>query len=116
LEILNVTLYWQELKTKRSNRRKNSSSYSKAGEISAASCVHEESGSSNHTRKQNKGFPKQQSSHTQRFFSSNFRNHGTGRNNFGIISESPPSNSVGFFFSSTPPENHGSVQVTLALA
>ncbi|KAL9368225.1 hypothetical protein Peur_039424 [Populus x canadensis] len=99
--------YEQELKTKRSNRRKNSSSYSKAGEISAASCVHEESGSSNHTRKQNKGFPKQQSSHTQRFFSSNFRNHGTGRNNFGIISESPPSNSVGFFFSSTPPENHG---------
>ncbi|KAJ6904726.1 hypothetical protein NC652_022682 [Populus alba x Populus x berolinensis] len=116
--------YEQELKTRRSNRRKNASSYenrdgylrltnsasliskSKAGENSAASCGHEESGSSNNTRKQNK-VPKQQSYHKQRFFSSNSRNHGTGRNNFGIISESPPSNSVGFFFSSTPPENHG---------
>ncbi|KAI9388141.1 hypothetical protein POPTR_009G018100v4 [Populus trichocarpa] len=116
--------YEQELKTKRSNRRKNASTYenrdgylrltnsasliskSKAGENSAASCGHEESGSSNNTRKQNK-VPKQQSYHKQRFFSSNSRNHGTGRNNFGIISESPPSNSVGFFFSSTPPENHG---------
>ncbi|KAG6792579.1 hypothetical protein POTOM_001731 [Populus tomentosa] len=106
--------YEQELKTRRSNRRKNSSSYSKAGENSTAICVHEESGSSNHTRKQNKGFPKQQSSHTQRFFSSNFRNHGTGRNNFGIISESPPSNSVGFFFSSTPPENHGSSKLSVS--
>ncbi|KAG5238109.1 hypothetical protein OIU77_028147 [Salix suchowensis] len=116
--------YEQELKTKRSNGRKNTSCYenrdgylrltnsaslvskSKAGENSDASCGHEESGSSNYARKQNK-FPKQQSYHKQRFFSSNFRNHGTGRNNFGIISESPPSNSVGFFFSSTPPDNHG---------
>ncbi|CAK7331941.1 unnamed protein product [Dovyalis caffra] len=124
--------YEQELKTKRSNRRKNSSSFenrdgylrltngaslvsnSKAGENSAASCGHEESGSSNSARKQNKGFPKQQSSHKQRFFSSNFRNHGTGRNNFGIISESPPSNSVGFFFSSTPPENHGSSKLSVS--
>ncbi|KAJ6750493.1 hypothetical protein OIU85_001068 [Salix viminalis] len=126
--------YEQELKTKRSNRRKNSSSFdnrdgylrttnsislvlnSKAGEISAASCGHEESGSSNHARKQNKGFHKHQSSHTQRFFSSNFRNHGTGRNNFGIISESPPSNSVGFFFSSTPPENHGTRSSKLSVS
>ncbi|KAJ6984216.1 hypothetical protein NC653_022461 [Populus alba x Populus x berolinensis] len=52
-------------------------------------------------------FPSSSPYHKQRFFSSNSRNHGTGRNNFGIISESPPSNSVGFFFSSTPPENHG---------
>lgn len=69
----------------------------------------EEAGTTNFRRKQ-KGFHKQQSSHKQRFFSSNFRNHGTGRNSLGIISESPPSNSVGFFFSSTPPENHRSVQ------
>lgn len=117
--------YEQELRTKRSNRRKHSSSFenrdgnsrftnsipgvsnSKASENSTASGGHEDSGSSNNLRKQNKGFSKQQSSHKQRFFSCNFRNHGPGRNSFGIISESPPSNSVGFFFSSTPPENHG---------
>ncbi|KAL5766291.1 hypothetical protein ACOSP7_016908 [Xanthoceras sorbifolium] len=116
--------YEQELNTKRFNRRKNNSSFenkdgnsrysgsglgvsnSKAGESSAVSSGHEESGSVSSRRKQNKGFHRQPSSHKQRFFSSNFRNHGTGRN-FGIISESPPSNSVGYFFGSTPPENHG---------
>lgn len=117
--------YEQELKTKKSNRRKNNSafenrdgnsrftnsspgvSHSKTGEISTGSVGQEESGTTANLRKQSKSFSKQQSSHKQRFFSCNFRNHGTGRNSFGIISESPPSNSVGFFFSSTPPENHG---------
>ncbi|KAF2324141.1 hypothetical protein GH714_008072 [Hevea brasiliensis] len=117
--------YEQELKTKRSNRRKNNSSFenrdgnsrftnsapgvshSKTGEIPTGCGGHEESGSTTNLRKHSKSFSKQQSSHKQRFFSCNFRNHGTGRNSFGIISESPPSNSVGFFFSSTPPENHG---------
>lgn len=75
----------------------------KAPENSTGSGGHE-------VKKHNKGFPKQQSSYKQRFFSNNFKNHGTGRNSFGITSESPPSNSVGFFFSSTPPENHGSVK------
>ncbi|XP_015574933.1 la-related protein 1A isoform X1 [Ricinus communis] len=116
--------YEQELKTKRCNRRKSSSgvenrdgnlrftnsalgmSNSKVGESSIGSGGQEESGSSNNLRRQNKSFSKPQSSHKQRFFSCNFRNHGTGRNSFGIISESPPSNSVGFFFSSTPPETH----------
>lgn len=113
--------YEQELKHRRSNRRKNSSdirdrnikssshnsgvSNIKAVENIGGSSV-EESGSNNSRRKQ-KVFHKQQSSLKQRFFSSNFRNHGTGRNSHGIISESPPSNSVGFFFASTPPENHG---------
>ncbi|XP_027329145.1 la-related protein 1A isoform X2 [Abrus precatorius] len=112
--------YEQELKHRRSNRRKNncdnrdrnmkSSSHTlgvsniKAGENINGSCV-EESGGNNSRRKQ-KVFHKQQSSLKQRFFSSNFRNHGTGRNSHGIISESPPSNSVGFFFASTPPENY----------
>ncbi|WCJ27544.1 LA RNA-binding protein [Euphorbia peplus] len=116
--------YEQELKTKRSSHRKHSSSFErrdsnsrfmnsapgvsnpKAVENSSGSGGHEESGISNNLRKQNKGFSKQQLSHKQRFFSNNFKNHG-GRNSFGVISESPPSNSVGFFFSSTPPENHG---------
>lgn len=82
----------------------------KVGENTGGSSVPEEVGSNNSRRKQ-KVFPKQQSSIKQRFFSSNFRNHGTGRNSHGVISESPPSNSVGFFFASTPPENHGSVQI-----
>ncbi|WVY90017.1 hypothetical protein V8G54_035531 [Vigna mungo] len=114
--------YEQELKHRRSNRsRKNNSdsrdrnikspshnsgvSNLKAVENIGANSV-EESGSNTSRRKQ-KVFHKQPSSLKQRFFSSNFRNHGTSRNSHGIISESPPSNSVGFFFASTPPENHG---------
>ncbi|KAJ7960434.1 La-related protein like [Quillaja saponaria] len=115
--------YEQELKSRRSNRRKNNSanrdrnfksasnslgvSNTKAGENLAGNNVLEECANANSPKKQNKGLHKQQSSHKQRFFSSNFRNHGNGRNSLGFISESPPSNSVGFFFSSTPPENHG---------
>ncbi|XP_057441492.1 la-related protein 1A isoform X1 [Lotus japonicus] len=114
--------YEQELKHRRSNRRKNNCDNRgrnlkspsqtsgvlnmKVGENTGGSSVPEEVGSNNSRRKQ-KVFPKQQSSIKQRFFSSNFRNHGTGRNSHGVISESPPSNSVGFFFASTPPENHG---------
>ncbi|RDX84741.1 La-related protein 1A, partial [Mucuna pruriens] len=113
--------YEQELKHRRSNRRKNNSdgrdrtikspshnsgvSNIKAVESIGGSSV-EESGINNSRRKQ-KVFHKQPSSLKQRFFSSNFRNHGSGRNSHGIISESPPSNSVGFFFASTPPENQG---------
>lgn len=114
--------YEQELKHRRSNRRKNNSDHRdrnikspshNSGLSNIKAVVEniggnsvEESGSNNSRRKQ-KVFHKQQSSLKQRFFSSNFRNHGTGRNSQGIISESPPSNSVGFFFASTPPENHG---------
>ncbi|KAF7815523.1 la-related protein 1A [Senna tora] len=114
--------YEQELKNKRSNLRKNNCDNKnlrsptnapgvlnmKLGESISGSSVLEESrtGSTNSQRKP-KGFQKQQSSHKQRFFSSNFRNHGTGRSSHGVISESPPTHSVGFFFASTPPENHG---------
>lgn len=116
--------FQQELiHNRRSNRRKSNSNNKErtlksqshtsgasninAGENAVGSV--EESGGNNSRRKP-KVFHKHQSSLTQRFFSSNFRNHGTGRNSHGVISESPPSNSVGFFFSSTPPENHRSVQ------
>ncbi|KAK9280617.1 hypothetical protein L1049_014312 [Liquidambar formosana] len=116
--------YEQELETSRSNRRKNNFSTdnkdgksrssiaalglsnSKPGENSSG-CSCDNPGNDNSRRKQSKGFPKLQSSHKQRFFTSNFRNHGTGRNTLGFMSESPPSNSVGFFFGSTPPETHG---------
>uniref|UniRef100_A0A5B7AK57 Putative la-related protein 1A n=1 Tax=Davidia involucrata TaxID=16924 RepID=A0A5B7AK57_DAVIN len=117
--------YEQELKAKQSNRRKTNLSNeskdgnprfsntamavsnSRAGEHSSGGSACEGPGNANSRRKQNKGFPKQQSNHKQRLFFSNFKNHGTGCNSFGIISESPPSYSVGFFFSSTPPESHG---------
>lgn len=49
-----------------------------------------------------------QPSHKERLFPSSARNQGIGlRNRQSIISESPPSNSVGFLFGSTPPDNHG---------
>ncbi|CAA6654483.1 unnamed protein product [Spirodela intermedia] len=57
-------------------------------------------------RQQNKGCSKAQFSLKQRFFASNFSSQGGGHNPRGIISESPPSNSVGFFFVSTPPDIH----------
>ncbi|GLU11780.1 hypothetical protein SLE2022_285020 [Rubroshorea leprosula] len=116
--------YEQELKSKQFSRRKNSLihenkdgnsksprfasgvSLLKTGEHASGNGGLEESGSANSRRKQNKGFFKKQSFHKQRFFSSSFKNHGTSHNS-GIISESPPSNSVGYFFGSTPPDNYG---------
>ncbi|KAH6814283.1 LA RNA-binding protein [Perilla frutescens var. frutescens] len=64
-------------------------------------------GNSNTRRKQNKGSSKQHSIHRQRLFSGNFKAHGSGRNSLGIISESPPSDAIGFFFGSTPPDSNG---------
>ncbi|XP_024968643.1 la-related protein 1A isoform X1 [Cynara cardunculus var. scolymus] len=113
--------YEQELKSKRTKgRRNNATNESKEGTsksprvayvianqkaISGNCC--EVPGSTNSRRKQNKGFSKQQSLKNQRLFSSNLKNNGSGQNYPGIVSESPPSSSVGFFFGSTPPENHG---------
>ncbi|GMI81837.1 hypothetical protein HRI_001852900 [Hibiscus trionum] len=125
--VINDGLYFyeQELKTKRVSRRKNNSicenkdgnsrsprdapgvSISKIGENAAGSSIIEESGGLSSRRKQNKGFSKQHSFHKQRFFSSNSKNHGTTRNSIAILSESPPANSVGYFFGSTPPDSHG---------
>lgn len=51
---------------------------------------------SNSRRKQNRGSSKQ---YKQRLFH--------GQNTRGMISESPPSDAVGFFFDSTPPDSHG---------
>ncbi|XP_058093433.1 la-related protein 1A-like [Magnolia sinica] len=79
---------------------------SAANNICTGNCNSEQTGHSNCRRRQTKGFNKQQPSHKQRLFPSSFRNHGNGRNLHGIISESPPSNSIGYFFGPTPPENH----------
>ncbi|KAK6925511.1 La-type HTH domain [Dillenia turbinata] len=114
--------YEQELKAKQFNRRRSKSSIeikdgnsrsvssstnSRAAESTVGSTSCEDSENANSRKKHNKALPKQHSSQKQRLFHSNHRNHGTNRNSLGIISESPPNNSVGFFFSSTPPENHG---------
>ncbi|KAJ8503867.1 hypothetical protein OPV22_004753 [Ensete ventricosum] len=61
----------------------------------------EELGEANSRRRQSK----LHSLHKQRLFPSNFRNYGSGRNHHGIVSDSPPGISVGFFFGSTPPES-----------
>ncbi|KAL1555149.1 la-related protein 1A-like [Salvia divinorum] len=63
-------------------------------------------GNSNSRRKQNKGNSKHHFIHKQRLFPGNFKSHGSGRNTHGIISESPPSDAIGFFFGSTPPESN----------
>ncbi|KAL0389252.1 UNVERIFIED_CONTAM: La-related protein 1A [Sesamum calycinum] len=64
-------------------------------------------GNCNVRRKQKKGSSKPYSIHEQRLFHGNFRIHGSGQNSLGVISESPPSDAVGFFFGSTPPDSHG---------
>ncbi|KAF6161889.1 hypothetical protein GIB67_039608 [Kingdonia uniflora] len=114
--------YEQELRARRSNNKRSSTGLgSRDGDPrSPTLLVHgfpnpksssssEEPGHVNSRRRQSKGINnKQQSSHKQRLFPSNFRNHGHGRNRHGVVvSESSPSNSVGFFFGSTPPESHG---------
>ncbi|KAF8087890.1 hypothetical protein N665_0564s0025 [Sinapis alba] len=115
---INDGLYYfeQELKKNRSSRRKNNSHLdsrdgkvkaggglnTKLGENSAAN-----GGSEEHSirRKQNKGAHKHHIAHARRFFSGNIRNHGASLSSH--TSESPPSSSIGFFFGSTPPDNHG---------
>nr|GMD71416.1 la-related protein 1A [Ipomoea batatas] len=117
--------YEQELKARRSNRRFNNSSNEARDENSRSTATlaalskprtsdHSSEGNgyewpenSNSRRKQIKGFSKQYSVHKQRLFIGNSRNHGTNRSSLGIISESPPCDSVGFFFGSTPPDSHG---------
>ncbi|KAG8388908.1 hypothetical protein BUALT_Bualt02G0174200 [Buddleja alternifolia] len=109
--------YEQELNSKRSHRRHNKPIKGSGDENSrypaydAAPCnsrVLDHStgeGPGNSRRKQNKGNSKH-SIHNQRLFPGNFRAHGSGRKSLGIISESPPSDAVGFFFGSTPPDSH----------
>ncbi|MQL97058.1 hypothetical protein Taro_029747 [Colocasia esculenta] len=124
--------YEQELKAKHSNSQRNVSGFDAkgGGSISSSTPLHayvnpkanvnvvgnngsEDHGHANSRRRQVKGANKLQS-HKQRLFPSNFRLHGNGRNRQGIISESPPSNSVGFFFGSTPPDGHGALASKLS--
>ncbi|KAL0911612.1 hypothetical protein M5K25_019765 [Dendrobium thyrsiflorum] len=74
----------------------------------------EEGGHANSRRRQNKGSNKSHPSQKQRLFPGNYKLYGNGRNRHGIVSESPPSSSIGFFFGSTPPENSGLLQSKLS--
>lgn len=116
--------YEQELKAKRSSRKKRNPNKESKDGISRpsrsslaitnleaghhqptgnSSC--EGPGSTNSGRKQNKGSRKQQSTHRQRLFFSNYKTQGAGLHCPGGVAESPPSSSIGFFFGSTPPES-----------
>lgn len=116
--------YEQELKSKRSNRRKTSNindfrggnprSYGKAAaELNPKPAeASDGEGLPNINSNSNINSPRKKqnnkTSHKQRLFSSNYWNHGPGRMSPSFVSESPPSDSVGFFFGSTPPDIHGS--------
>lgn len=103
--------YEQELRTRRFNSRRHHSGLETRSPDTVSSAGNSTSkvptNSGNARRRPNKGSNKQQSSQKQRLFPGNFRNLGNTHNRHGTISESPPSNSVGFFFGSTPPETHG---------
>lgn len=119
-----LVYHLQELKAKKSHNQRTSGSEMKGGDSKSLNTCQASvnaktststvgnNGSENHRhpnsrRWQMKGSNKGQSSQKQRLFPGNFRNYSSGRNRLGIVSESPPSNSVGFFFGSTPPDSHG---------
>ncbi|XP_051120482.1 la-related protein 1A-like [Andrographis paniculata] len=120
--------YEQELKSKRSHRRRHNKPISenrddnsrnsansptvldmKLLDHSAGKSSSEGPENSNSQRKHNKGSSKQQmhSFQKQRLFYGNHKAHGSTRNSHRVVTESPPSNAVGFFFGSTPPDSHG---------
>lgn len=113
-----MSLHLQELNLKRSHRRNNQLISESRGESSrnsaqvAATRIRDHStgksslegpGNPNSYRKQNNCNFKQH----QRLFCGNSKGHVSGRNSLGAVSGSPPSDAVGFFFGSTPPDSHG---------
>ncbi|GAA0138275.1 RNA metabolism protein [Lithospermum erythrorhizon] len=123
---INDLLYYyeQELKSTKQSRRKHGNpsneirneSSSSPGAASALSkpkvsdhpsavIGFEGQRNANPRKKQHRGTSKQQSLYKQRLFPSNFKNHGNVQHDLRIASESPPSDSIGFFFGSTPPDN-----------
>ncbi|KAL3653288.1 hypothetical protein CASFOL_002969 [Castilleja foliolosa] len=118
--------YEKELNSKRSHRRRDKptkesraenprSSANDASLLNSRTLDHSiEGGSSyegpghfNSRSKHNKGSSKPHAIYKQRLFPGNFRNHASGQKSVGVVSESPPSGAVGFFFGSTPPEGQG---------
>lgn len=113
-------LQLKELKSKRSNKKHQSDPGTKDGEGKAVSTsgslnlkggnnLLEEPGLLRRHHGKGNNVNKPHASQRQRLFSNGFRSQ--GRNRHGFVSESPPTNSIGFFFGSTPPESQGSVVV-----
>ncbi|KAG2596643.1 hypothetical protein PVAP13_5KG176800 [Panicum virgatum] len=75
---------------------------SKENHISSGPNGTEETGQPIPRKRQSRGNRKAQSSRKQRFFAGNFISN---PDQYGGVSESPPGNSVGYFYGSTP-ENH----------
>ncbi|XP_047319719.1 la-related protein 1A-like [Impatiens glandulifera] len=103
-----LNFFQQELKSKRYRRKISTNNQA----TSTAKPGDQPTGSSseghvniNSRKKQNRSFSKQQTTHKPQLFFSCSKNYGTSQNSHGIVSESPPSSSVGFFFGSTPPES-----------
>ncbi|KAL8029471.1 hypothetical protein ABFS82_14G224000 [Erythranthe guttata] len=111
-----VHIYEQELHSKQSESRNKNSRYSanvavaenlrSAHSNGRSSCGG--SGNSNSDRKPNKGSSKLNSIHKQGLFCGNIRAHLSDRNSLGALSESPPSDAVGFSFGSKSPDSDGS--------
>ncbi|KAJ3676590.1 hypothetical protein LUZ60_004002 [Juncus effusus] len=125
--------YEQEIQAKRSNNKKRSNhnkphhnnninNNNNNNNMMMSASPDEPGPGGFHRRRQNKGGPGPTSKpnnnnnlHKQRLFPSNFRpkninnNNNNNNNNmrYEVVSGSPPSKSVGFFFGSTPPDNHG---------
>lgn len=108
----------QELKSKRSHRRRHSKAIAENRDDNSRNSANsatgktgsEGPGNSSCQRKHNKGSSKQQHFiQKERLFYGNYKAHGGSRNSNRMVAESPPSNAVGFFFGSTPPDSHGSV-------
>ncbi|XP_020582978.1 la-related protein 1A [Phalaenopsis equestris] len=98
------------------SRCSNQGQTSQISKLNAKNCGYnglEDGGHLNSRRRQNKGGNKSHLSHKQRLFPGNYKLYGNGRNRHYIVSESPPSSSIGFFFGSTPPENSGLLQSKL---
>ncbi|KAL1558313.1 la-related protein 1A-like isoform X1 [Salvia divinorum] len=93
--------YEQELSLKRSHHRHNqpiSEGWDDSSRNSALGAA-----TSNSHKKHNNSNLKQH----QRLFYGNLKGHVSGRNSLGAVSGSSPSDAVGFFFGSTPPDNYG---------
>ncbi|XP_047970273.1 la-related protein 1A-like isoform X1 [Salvia hispanica] len=93
--------YEQELSLKRSHRRHNKP-IGEDRDDSSRNSAHGATTSNSH-KKQNKSNLKQH----QRLFYGNLKGHVSGWNSLGALSGSPPSDAVGFFFGSTPPDSYG---------
>ncbi|GAB2275042.1 hypothetical protein Dimus_009810 [Dionaea muscipula] len=75
-----------------------------------------ESGNHSNRRRKNNGSTKQQAAHKEKLLASSSSSHATKHSSIGCVSESPPSNSVGFSFSSTPPEDLGTRSSTMSVS